>query len=133
MTRLTSYWLRVRKPLSKKKIPDCQMLPAYAEIDEALLALMQWTQRMYFVDDLDNLKHNRPCTSQLRKLAPFLDCKNVIRVGRHLRRADLPFEENCPILLPKEAQITWLLIDHVHRSNGHPGAQTIQTIIQRNF
>ncbi|CAI6357450.1 unnamed protein product [Macrosiphum euphorbiae] len=133
MTRLTCYCLRVRKRLRKKKIPDCQTPPTYAEIDEAIGALVQWTQRVYFSDDLDNLKHNRSCTSKLRKLAPFLDCENVISVGGRLRRADLPFGEKCPILLPKEAWMTRLLIDHVHRSNGHPGTQTVQTIIHRRF
>jgi len=69
----------------------------------------------------------------LRKFAPFLDCENVIRVGGRLQQVDLPFDEKCPILLPKQARMTSLLIDHVHRSNGHPGAQTVQNIIQQYF
>jgi len=58
MTRLTCYWLRVRKRLRKKEIPDRQTPPTYAEMDEAIRALVQWTQRIYFPDDLKNLKHN---------------------------------------------------------------------------
>lgn len=133
ITHLACYWLRVRKRLQKKEIPDRQTPPTSAEIDEAIRALVLWTQRVYFSDDLNNLKHNRACSSKLRKLAPFLDCENVIRVGGRLKRADLPFEQKCPILLPKEARMTQLLIDQVHRSNGHPGAQTVQNIIRQHF
>lgn len=57
----------------------------------------------------------------------------MIRVGGRLQRADLPFEQKCPILLPKDARITRLLIDQVHRSNGHPGALTVQNIIRQHF
>lgn len=101
MTRLTCYWLRVRKRLRNQEIPYRQTPPNYAEIDEAIRALVQWTQRVYFFDDLNNLKQNRSCSSKLRKLAPFLDGANVIRVGGRLQRADLPFEAKCPILLKK--------------------------------
>ncbi|CAI6350178.1 unnamed protein product [Macrosiphum euphorbiae] len=133
ITRLACYWLRVRKRLLKKEIPDRQTPPTSAEVDEAIRALVQWTQRVYFSDDLNNLTHNRSGSSKLRKLAPFLDFDNVIRVGGRLQRADLPFDQKCPILLPKEARMTTLLIDQVHRSNGHPGAQTVQNIIRQHF
>jgi len=117
ITRLACYWLRVRKRLLNKEIPDRQTPPTSAEIDEAIRALVQWTQRVYFSDDLNNLTHNRSCSTKLRKLAPFIDFENVIRVGGRLQRADLPFEQKCPILLPKEARMTRLLIDQVEPGN----------------
>lgn len=85
------------------------------------------------MDDLNNLLHKRSCSIKFRRLAPFLDEENLISVGGRLKHSDLPFDEKYPILLPKDARIISLLIDYVHRSNGHPGAKTVQNIIQQSF
>jgi len=89
MTHLTYYWLQVRKRLRNQEIPDRQTPPNYAEIDEVIRALVQWTQQVYFSDDLNNLKHNWSCSFKLRKLAQFLDYESVIRVRGRLQRVDL--------------------------------------------
>ena len=52
---------------------------------------------------------------------PFLDQKEILRVGGRLHRADLSYEERHPIILPKEHHITKLLIRQHHQNIYHQG------------
>lgn len=131
--RLTSYWLRVRNRLRKKAVPDVKVPPSTKEIDDSMWALVYWTQNVFFADEVKQLKNDGTCSARIRKLTPFLDQKNLLRVGGRLRQAELPFTEKYPVLLPKESRLTAVLIDHVHRTNCHPGPQTVQNLIQQNF
>lgn len=73
------------------------------------------------------------CSVRIRKLVPFLDRNNFLRVGERLRQSKLPFEEKYPVLLPKEARLTAVLIDHIHRNYYHPSPQIVQTLAQQFF
>jgi len=123
--RLTSYWLRVRDRLRKKVVPDKSVPPTTAETTKAMWALVYWTQRVLFTEEIENLWNHRKCSIKLRKFAPFLDKQNLLRVEGRLRHSDLPYNEKYPVLLPKEARLTAVLIDYVHRTNGHPGPNTV--------
>jgi len=131
--RLTSYWLRVRDCLRKKVVPDTAVPPTTVETTNAMWALVHWTQRVFFAEDIENLRNHRKCSIKLRKLAPFLDKQNLLRVGGRLRHSDLPYNGKYPVLLPKEARLTAVLIDYVHRSNCHPGPNAVQNILQQSF
>jgi len=90
--RLTCYWLRVRKRLQiSTKDQPCRgqtstmsrthNQPDAEEMDEAMWALVLWTQRVYFAEEIVQVQNNRMCSVKIRKLAPFLDKKNLLRVG----------------------------------------------------
>lgn len=96
-------------------------------------ALVHWTQRVFFAAEIAQIRNQRTCPAKLRKLTPFLDKTNLLQFGGRLRQADLPFNEKYPILLPKEARLTAVLIDHIHRSNYHPGPQIVQNLAHQSF
>lgn len=132
--RLTVYWLRVREHLLKKKNSLLiDTLPTTNEINNALRALVRWTQLVFFDEDIYKLKTGKLCSMRLRKLSPFLDEEQLLRVGGRLKHASIPYKEKYPLLLPKTSRLTTLLIDYVHRNNGHPGPQALQNILSQDY
>ena len=131
--RLTVYLLRFRNRLRAKTFALTTALPTSEETDFALQALVRWTQHVFFADDIKQLDQDRPCSMKLRKLAPFLDKHGLLRVGGRLANAKMPYNEKYPLLLPKCSRLTALLIDHVHRTQSHPGPQTLQNILCQDY
>ena len=60
-------------------------------------------------------------TSPVHRLKPILDADGVLRVGGRLPQADLPYAAKHPVLLPKKAHLTNLIIRHFHERSGHQG------------
>ena len=58
-------------------------------------------------------------SSTLHKMDPFLDSVGVLRVGGHLKHADLSTEVKHHILLPKKGHTTNLVISHYDDSVEH--------------
>ena len=56
-------------------------------------------------------------------MSPFLDDNGLIRVGGRLERAQVPYEEKHPILLPGRHYISLLLARHFHEKVFHQGRQ----------
>ncbi|XP_050520046.1 uncharacterized protein LOC126893679 [Daktulosphaira vitifoliae] len=131
--RLTAYWLRVKNRLRKKPILSVTTLPTTVETDEALRALVRWTQYAFFPDAIKSLSMGKPAPVSLRKLTPFLDEDQLLRVGGRLNYSSIPYHEKHPLLLPKMARLTELLINHIHRTNGHSGQQTAQNLLRQNY
>lgn len=117
IVRLTIYLLRFRNRLRDKTFSFTTALPTSEETDLALQALVRWAQHVFFADDIKQLDQGKPCSMQLRKLAPFLDKHGLLRVGGRLVDAEMPYNKKQPLLLPKCSRLTEaLLIDHVHCS-----------------
>ena len=76
------------------------------------------------VVDRDNVK-GRKKTSYLRKLDPFLDENNVLRVGGRFRLSSVSYECRHPIILPTE-----LIIRHYHQAVEHQGRGITQNVIR---
>ncbi|XP_008179879.1 uncharacterized protein LOC103308385 [Acyrthosiphon pisum] len=131
--RLTAYWLRVRNYLSNKRNSMLTTPPTADEIEKAVKAQVQWTQQVAFYDEFCSLDAGKSCSVFLRKLAHFLDDDKLLRVGGRLKHAQIPYKEKYPLLLPKTSRLTTLLIDYVHRENGHPGSQALQNILSQDY
>ncbi|XP_008179517.1 uncharacterized protein LOC103308231 [Acyrthosiphon pisum] len=131
--RLTAYLLRIVDRLRKKTIPHWTSPPTTEETDRALRSLIRWTQQAFFEDAKKAFRADRSGPVHLRRLAPFLDNEDLLRVGGCLEHALIPYTEKHPLLLPKTARLTELLIDHVHRTKGHPGPQTMQNLLLQNY
>ncbi|XP_027849396.2 uncharacterized protein LOC114128975 [Aphis gossypii] len=133
--RLAAYWLRLRQRLGRPPRVQYQTnRPSAQETRDALQALIRWVQHIHFAEDWNCLRQNRPCTPKLRMLGAYLDLDNdLIRVGGRLKNSDLPYDAKHPILLPKQSQLTILLIDYVHSLHCHPGPQTTQNILHQDY
>ena len=60
-------------------------------------------------------------TSPIHRLKPIVDNDGVLRVGGRLHQTDLPYDVKHPVLLPKKAHLTDLVIRHFHQRTGHQG------------
>ena len=48
--------------------------------------------------------------TKILALAPFIDERGILFVGSRLRHTDIPYTQKHPILLPKNAHVTQLII-----------------------
>ena len=71
--------------------------------------------------------------SSLLSLNPFLDGNQLIRVGGRLQHLELDFDQQHPLILPKEHYITSLIIEDTHKKNLHASGQLLLSIIRQKF
>lgn len=105
----------------------------HTELHDALLVVVKHVQAKYFHDDLNRLTANKLLPKQIRKLNPFIDEQGVLRVGGRLSRSGLEFEHKHPALLPKDARLTYQIIESIHQDNCHPGINTMQYLLTQQF
>lgn len=81
-------------------------------------------QQKHFSDEMADLQSGKAVnhTSTISKLNPKLDPDGLLRVGGRLGNSKyLEYGEKHPIILPKKAHITTLLIRHYHHKSAHQG------------
>ena len=85
--------------------------------------LLKYCQENAFSDDLKQLKTTGQVStsSKLASLNPHIGSDQLLRVRGRLENADLPPEMKAPIILPSNDHLTHLIIDDLHRKNGHVG------------
>lgn len=95
------------------------------EIRMATIRIIQNTQEMYFKEEIQQLKTRGTVSSASRiaNLNPFLDENGIIRVGGRLKNATMPYMQKHPMVLPKEAHISRLIVDDAHIMTIH-GAES---------
>ncbi|XP_071647570.1 uncharacterized protein [Temnothorax longispinosus] len=103
------------------------------ELHSALLVVVKSVQADAFRDEIDRLQSGRRLPKPLLKLAPFLDPVGILRVGGRLAKSGLTFENKHPALLPSKHRLTDLVIEHVHRTNLHPGRRTLQYLLTQHY
>ncbi|XP_032690793.1 uncharacterized protein LOC116853726, partial [Odontomachus brunneus] len=105
-----------------------------SELRRAEIRLIRLSQEGFF-------DHERRCAqsglrlprdSSLRTLCPVLDQEGLLRVGGRLASAQLPVDERCPIVLPRQSHFTTLLVRDIHERTLHGGTQlTLATLRER--
>ena len=81
------------------------------------------------IEALANKSHKRDAnigksvkgTSPVHRLRPILDGNGVLIVGGRLPQTDLLYAVKHPVLLPKKAHLTNVIIPHFHERSGHQG------------
>ena len=91
----------------------------------------------YFSNEIAILRASQTLkkTSCLTKLDPILDLRGLLRIGGRLQeRTTLSYDEKHPIILPKSAHVTTLLISHHHSLSAHQGREpTLAHIRSHDF
>lgn len=103
------------------------------EIKHAEFAIIRWIQREQFDSEIKAINNNQNISrsSKLRKLNPFIDSDNILRVNGRLRNAFMPYDEKYPIILPAKHRIVYLIVDFHHKQTLHGGPQvTVNQIRQ---
>ncbi|XP_043264150.1 uncharacterized protein LOC122404277 [Colletes gigas] len=134
LLRVTAYCLRFRRARDgERRSFDANVVDA-SEIQRATERIARYLQSTHFADEYQCLKGHReiPATSPLKGLNPFLDDKEVLRVGGRLENAALAWETKHPIILPKH-HVSNMIIRQCHADTLHGGLQLTMYTVRQKF
>ena len=63
----------------------------------------------------------------------FIDQSGLIRSKGRMKNSTLNYDTQCPVLLPPKSHLTWLIVQHLHRSNHHCGVNTTLVLLRESF
>nr|CAI5836912.1 unnamed protein product [Callosobruchus analis] len=108
---------------------------AASELFQSTELLLRLAQRDSFYDDINILKksQNLPKESKLLRLDPFLDSKNILRVGGRLHLSDLTFRQKHPVLLSPKHHFTQLLVRYEHLRLYHASPRLLNSSLRENY
>ncbi|XP_024874415.1 uncharacterized protein LOC112456237 [Temnothorax curvispinosus] len=130
LVRVFAYCLRF---VTKTRSNALTLVVDQIEFHSTLLYLVKFVQSRCFAEDISRLRRNQSCSKPLRKLAPFLDARGVLRVGGRLTHSAISYEAKHPALLPNRHQLTELIVERTHRVHLHPGHRALHYILSQNF
>ena len=137
MVKIASWILRffhnVKKLDKTNKVTSAHL--AVGELRQAETTLIKQVQEFHFHQEKKALTKDQPVStsSAIKALNPFIDSDTLIRVGGRLANSQLQFSRKHPIILPKRAKFTKLLIRHLHISYLHSGPTTLIGILNQRF
>ncbi|XP_068506561.1 uncharacterized protein [Syngnathus scovelli] len=101
------------------------------ELAAAKRLILETVQRDVYPDEYAALKAHKEVSnsSQILTLDPYM-CEGLLRVGGRLRHASLDSEIKHPIILPKQNQVTRLLVEHHNAEVEHQGRQFTEGAIR---
>ena len=70
--------------------------------------------------------------TSLLSLNPFLDRNQILGVVGRLEKSDLSFDQQHPMILPKEHHITTVIVEDIHNKNLHASG-TLLSLIRQKF
>ena len=138
--RVVAWSLRFLHNLAAKHVPGkaswSRSGPLTAsEMIDAEQAILRREQADRYPTELGALKsgNHLPARSDLLSLAPYLDADGLLRVGGRLRHAPLPEAEKHPIILPRKAGVTRMIIADQHCRLLHAGVEHTLNELRRRF
>jgi len=137
-----------RKDVNKNSVGPITL----EELRQAEIAILRSVQQEHFKQEIQVLSSldvkgeflDRQATklrnanlkkcSSLYRLDPYLDDDGLLRVGGRLRRANMEEELKHPVILPRQAHITQIIVRHYHLATKHQGRGiTFNEVRQRGF
>lgn len=103
------------------------------DLNNALLIFIKHVQYTHFHIEIENYSNKVLMSKPFRKLGAFVDEHGFFRVGGRLKNSLLNYEKKYPLILPRNSRLTELIIEHIHKSNLHPGLLTTQYLLSQNF
>ncbi|XP_015524538.1 uncharacterized protein LOC107227804 [Neodiprion lecontei] len=97
--------------------------------------ILQVIQRNQSSKDIDRIMNKETLKNyKLASLNPFVDEHVFLRVGGRLKRAEIPYEQKHPILLPTHHPVTDMIIKETNERAYHASIQsTLCTVRQRGL
>lgn len=132
MKRVLAYCRRMTKEV-KPETKNAHITPEeMLKIEEACI---RFYQQLVYGKEIENLKKNKSVTkgSSLITFAPYLDEKEILRVGGRLQNASIPELSKHPIIIPRNQHITKLLINEAHRRTLHGGIQVMIAYLRSKY
>ncbi|XP_055527499.1 uncharacterized protein LOC129720103 [Wyeomyia smithii] len=106
------------------------------ELQKAEMTITRQVQAQTYPDEIANLRTGNTVekSSSIRKLVPFIDEYEVVRIGSRTGAAPtIPYSARFPAILPRKYRVTVLLIDHYHREFLHGNNETVHNEIRQRY
>ncbi|XP_077978766.1 uncharacterized protein LOC144434185 [Glandiceps talaboti] len=110
------------------------------ELQDAERAIISIVQQEAFKEEISVLKKHKESekravkrASPVYKLDPMLGEDGLLRVGGRLGQSALPEEAKHPLILPKEAHISKLILRDIHETIGHLGRNCMISKLREKY
>lgn len=102
---------------------------------DALMKLIRLAQLEAFSSEMTYLEKKKDIQSESKILSlnPFLDENGILRVGGRIKHSNLTFDQKHQIILPKDHQLTILLLNFYHQINLHCGALALLNAVRNVY
>lgn len=131
LQRVLAYVLRFCR-LKKITVVDRNKFLRATELRTSLHILIRQAQSVHFKEEIARINKGIPPQS-LQKLLPFVGDLGLLRVGGRLKFANLPYDSRHPVILPKTAHITRVLVEYYHKMYLHAGTRTLKALLFQSF
>ncbi|XP_002741926.1 uncharacterized protein LOC100373242 [Saccoglossus kowalevskii] len=133
LLRITAYVLRFVQ-LLKSKEKCTQDKPSATELNNAEIHWITDIQHEHFADIFVSTKNDNKKYGHLRsQLKLFIAEDKLLRLGGRLQYADLPYDTKHPILLPRDHQLTRLIVRATHDRIMHRGPQSTVNALRDRY
>ena len=107
------------------------------ERERAVVSVIKYVQQKYFPREVSHFHFPSQgriksvlSSSRLYALSPFMGKDGLLRIGGRLGdRVDSPH----PIIVPRDREVVYKILDKIHIDNGHAGAATIHHLSRKNY
>ncbi|KAJ8962212.1 hypothetical protein NQ318_018184 [Aromia moschata] len=104
-----------------------------AEVDHAMMRLIQMSQAEYFQVEIESLKKGKTFNGKVVNLNPFIDSDGILRVGGRLTNSQFAFEKKHPAILSSQSHLAQLIARHTHLQLFHAGPQQTLATIRETY
>ena len=138
-----SSWYRLKRRVAWMIRFKSYLMGKYVKVDNlsctelanSELSILKHIQAVSFPETFKVLREGR-CLSRsntLRKLSPFIDSDNLLKVRGRLQNSNLCYSSKHPIILPNNNDNVHKLITSVHKLMGHSGRATVASKLREKF
>ncbi|XP_044312747.1 uncharacterized protein LOC123037190 [Drosophila rhopaloa] len=105
------------------------------ELNSGTVLLLRSIQQVHLAKEYGCLSQGRPCPqkSKLISLRPIIGSDGLLRVGGRLQNANLDYDTQHPILLPKDHPVTKAIIVYFHIKYLHAGSQALLATLRQRY
>ena len=105
------------------------------ELDEAEVPVVREVQQEAFQEEIRTLKGGISVghSNKLSPLCPFIDDAGTLRLGGRLKNFNIPYASKHQPILPKNHQVTRIIIDWNHCRNGHVGPDHVLSLVREQY
>ena len=105
------------------------------ELQESEIRIIKYEHRKFYADEMEALTTGKMVkqNSHQVSLDPFIDKGGLLRVRGRLRFLPLNFTQKHQILIPRESNISFLIIKYFHSISGHVGRSHVLALIRERF
>lgn len=135
LRRVTAYICRFFNNARTTKAKRIYNALSVKELNDATELWIKLVQKYEFEAEYIQLSSNKAIShkSNTFSLNPFMDTNQIIRVGGRLKNSTLSEDVKHPIILPKNSQLSLLIINHAHERTLHGGVQQTVNLIRKKY